>query len=251
MKKELSVIILTYNQRDFTLRCLDSIRSLMDDSRYEIILIDNGSTDRTEDVVKEQFPKVIYFYLKKNLGVAAGRNTGLRIASGRKLMFLDNDTIVPAGSIETLCDYLDENPDVGLVAPRLISPQGKLQKSWKEFPGIMVKLKNVLSIGKSNHYADSIPKKEIEPFYVIGAAQMFTRVAFQNCGELDEKIFYGPEDADYCMRIRKSGKRVVYNPNITIVHDWQRITTKKMFSPLGRKHLKGLLYFYWKNKRLF
>lgn len=247
---EISLIILTYNQRDLTLRCLESLGNLHVDSRYEIILVDNGSTDGTRSEVISRFPGIRYLYQEKNLGVAAGRNAGLRIARGRKLMLLDNDTIVPSGAIEALSEYLDRNPDTGLVAPGLESPEGRIQKSWKDFPGIISKLRNVLTRGRSSHYCERIPDREIEPFYVIGAAQMFPREVWQKCGELDEKIFYGPEDADFCIRVRKAGRKVVYNPAVRIVHDWQRATTRKLFSPMARKHIRGLLHFYLKHKRL-
>lgn len=247
---ELSVVILTYNQRDFTLRCLESIKPLMADDRYEVILVDNGSTDGTRSEVEESYKSVKYLYQNKNLGVAAGRNVGLREARGKKLMLLDNDTIVPSGAIEALSAYLDGHPEVGLVAPRLESPDGRLQKSWKEFPGIFRKICNVMTRGKSSHYSETLPDSEIEPFYVIGAAQLFTRDVLDKCGELDENIFYGPEDADFCIRVRKAGKKVVYNPKVMIIHDWQRVTTGKIFSPMGRKHMKGLLYFYLKHRRL-
>lgn len=249
--KDLSIIILTYNQKALTLRCLESLWPQLEEERTEIILVDNGSEDGTEQEVREAFPKIKYLKRDFNSGVAAGRNHGLRHASGKFMMLLDNDTVVPPGAIWRLTEYLDKKPEVGLVAPRLTSPQGNVQKSWKDFPGLGVKIKNVLSKGQSDHYALQAPTDDLEPFYVIGAAQMFRREVMQKAGFLDENIFYGPEDADFCIRVRNEGWKVKYHPRVTIVHDWQRATTRKLFSVAARKHIKSLLYFYRKWKRWF
>lgn len=245
---DISLIILTSNQKELTLRCLRSLKPFIENPRYETILVDNGSVDGTADDVREQFPSVRIVSMSRNMGVAAGRNAGLGIAVGRHLMILDNDTIADAATIESLSKYLDTNSDVGLVAPALYSPEGALQNSFKPFPGLWNKIRNVCCTG--NDTAE-LPAQPIEPFYVIGAAQMFPAEVYNRAGGLDENIFYGPEDADFCMAVRKLGKRVVYNPNYKIIHDWQRVTNKNIFSRIARKHFFALLYFYNKHKRCF
>ena len=166
-------------------------------------------------------------------------------------MILDNDTVASKESIESLVDYLKLHPEIGVIAPRLIGRDGSVQKSWKDFPGLGVKIANVLSKGRKDHVSDREIDKDIEPFYVIGAAQLFHRKVWEEIGPLDEKIFYGPEDADFCMRVRKTGRKVVYHPSVTIMHDWQRATTGKFLSPMARKHIKALIYFYKKWGRWF
>lgn len=243
----LSIIILTYNQRNLTIRCIESIYPLCDNPDYEIILVDNASQDNTEEDVKNTFPKVKYIYLSRNTGVAAGRNTGLRNSNGRYLMFLDNDTIATPETIIGMTDFLEKNADIGLLAPKLISPQGEIQLSFKPFPGILKKIRNVIL----PHSKVPSSATFCEPFYVIGACQLFSRDTLIATGPLDDKIFYGPEDADFCIRIRKNGKRIVYNPDFVITHDWQRRTTRRPFSYIGRKHIVAILYFYCKHKRIF
>lgn len=242
----LSVIILTCNQRDFTVRCLKSIYPLCDNPDYEIIIVDNASQDNTKKEILTNFPKVKYIYLTRNVGVAAGRNTGLNNSSGQYLMFLDNDTVASPETIIGMTDYLEINPDIGLIAPKLISPQGETQLSFKSFPGILKKIRNVILPHSRCPYNVVL----CEPFYVIGACQLFSRNTLIATGILDDNIFYGPEDADFCIRIRKTGKRIVYNPDFVITHDWQRRTTRRPFSYIGRKHIAGLLYFYRKHRRI-
>lgn len=247
----LSLVILTCNQKALTMRCLESLRSFMLEPGNELILVDNGSTDGTADTVADAFPYARILRSDTNLGVAAGRNAGLREASGRHLMILDNDTVADAETIYALSAFLDRHPDVGLVAPRLVSPEGKVQTSFKRFPGLGVKIRNIVGNRRDTDIASDTPENETEPFYLIGAAQMFPREVYERSGGLDENIFYGPEDADFCMAVRRQGLRVVYYPAVTIVHDWQRATTKRIFSPAARRHAAGLLYFYYKHKRLF
>lgn len=242
MDSGLSIVILTFNQADYTLKCLRSLRGV----DAEIILVDNGSDDGTDRMVRDEFPEVIYIRNERNLGVAAGRNVGLRAASGRWLMLLDNDTEARPGEIMRLLDYLQNHSDVGLVAPALRDISGNLQDSFKSFPGLTVKIRNVISRREKKV---ELPADAIEPFYVIGACQMFTREVYKTSGGLDEKIFFGPEDADFCMEVRRQGKRVVYLPDISVTHHWQRATTRRILSPLGRMHIRALIHFYVKHRR--
>lgn len=243
----ISVIILTCNQRDYTLRCLESIAGLCSRGDNETILVDNGSTDGTLEAVADRFPAVRRLRLDRNMGVAAGRNAGLRRARGRYLMLLDNDTVATAAAIEGLAEYLDKHPDVGLVAPRLTGADGAVQLSYKPFPGLGVKIKNML--GRRADTTDARLCLTTEPFYVIGAAQMFRREVYERVGELDGHIFFGPEDADYCMRVRAAGYRVVYDPDIAIEHYWQRATRRHPFTRASLRHLCALIYFYRKHRR--
>ena len=111
---------------------------------------------------------------------------------------------------------------------------------------------NVLCPSKrSTDYLTSLAGTEpFEAEYVIGACQMIRREALEAVGLLDERIFYGPEDCDYCLRLRAEGWKVTYLPQYAMVHHCQRKTTHRPFSTLGRQHIKALLYFYWKHRRL-
>lgn len=247
----ISIVVLTCNQRELTLRCLRSLAGIIADKDCEVILVDNGSGDGTTEEVNRRFPTVRTIPLPENKGVAAGRNIGLRAAKGDYLMILDNDTIADRPTILALADYLRRHPEVGLVAPRLVSPTGEVQASFKRFPGLGVKIGNVMRGAKHTSVSRKIPTRDMEPFYLIGAAQMFSRDVYEMAGPLDENIFYGPEDADFCMSVRSVWKKIVYIPSLTIIHDWQRATTGRVLSPAGRRHIAGLLYFYAKHRRLF
>ena len=245
----LSIIIITYNGLGFLTRCLDSLCDFIDMPDCEVIIVDNYSTDGTLDFLRNNYPQLPLILNSENRGVAAARNQGIARATGDKLLLLDNDTEATTTAINAMSHYLDEHTEVGLCSCRLVDKEGIPQDSCKPYPGLMIKARNVLGIGNKMRY---VPSEEgiIEPVYVIGACQMFTHEVVDKVGLLDEHIFYGPEDADWCLRIKQAGWRIHCLNNHTIVHDYRRSTRRSPFSKLGRMHIKALLYFYWKHKKL-
>ena len=174
--KRLSIIIITYNGLGFLTRCLDSLCTFVNDPTCEVIIIDNYSTDGTLDFLRENYPQLQLILNSENRGVAAARNQGIDVAKGEKLLLLDNDTEANDDAINAMSDYLDAHPDVGLCSCRLVDKDGIPQDSCKPYPGLMIKVRNVLGIGNKMRY---VPDKDgiIEPVYVIGACQMFWRRA--------------------------------------------------------------------------
>lgn len=251
MVTRLSIVILTCNQRALLADCLQSLGALHSDDSVEIIVVDNGSTDGTRDYLADAYPRVMLISNAENRGVAAARNQGLTAACGKVLMLLDNDTIASPEAIQALYDYAVSHPEVGVCGCRLVAPDGTVQQSFKSYPGLWVKVRNVLGMRRDEKPLPTNDDGTTSPVYVIGACQAFRREVWEKVGPLDEHIFYGPEDADFCIRVAKAGWQVRYLPQVTITHLFQRATTKRALSPLGRKHIKSLLYFYWKHKRLW
>ena len=162
---------------------------------------------------------------------------------------MDNDTIANNEDIYGMYHFLQEHPAVGLCSCRLKDKEGNIQNSAKSFPGIGVKLRNIIN-RKGESFNTSESNQLMEPVYVIGACQMFRREIIDQIGLIDENIFYGPEDADFCLRIAKKGWKIVYLPQYSIIHHWRRVTNKNPFSYLSWKHFCGLCYFYMKHHRL-
>lgn len=238
-----------------TLRLMESLDAFVaSDGGVEVVIVDNGSSDGTRSAIEnlglEWQENLKYVSLPKNVGVAAGRNVGLSHATRNVLMFLDNDTIADAASIRRMYERILSDASIGIIAPSLWSPAGKLQDSAKPYPGLGLKVRHFIS-QKWRRRDEVCAFDECEPCYVIGACQMFRREVLGAAGSLDEKIFYGPEDADFCMRVRDAGFRIVYDPKARIIHDWQRATSRRRFSRLSYLHFRGLIHFYRKHRRLF
>lgn len=249
---EVSIVLITWNSQKFIKPCLDSIFKSVG-VQYEVILVDNGSNDDTVKIAKNYDMKIVNN--TKNMGVAYARNQGIRIANGQNILILDIDTIIRPDTIKALIEHLNSDRMVGLCAPKLLYSDGALQYSARRFPTIMTKIlrrvntdfaKKVL---EKDYYLDKVTKDK--PFYVdyvIGACQLIKKEVIDKIGLLDEKIFYGPEDVDYCLRLWNAGYKVLYVPSIDIIHNEQRIT-KKLFSKVTLLHIKGLIYYFVKHRK--
>ncbi len=242
---KLSVIIICCNSLGNLKSLLESLVPAIEGIQSEIIITDNGSTDGTQEFIAGNYPSINYLRLNSNRGVAYARNRAIERAVGEYIWILDDDTLVNAPAIHSLLDYMNEHADCGIAACALHSADGARQLSYKPFPGPILKLRNVLGIGSKDPYAELVAAGEpFEPVYVIGACQLIRRALINGIGMLDEAIFYGPEDADFCLRARRAGWHIAYLPQTSIIHHWQRITTRRPFSKTGRAHMRGLLHFY-------
>ncbi len=226
---DLSLIIVSYNVRDLLIACLESIQSALASSRlrYEIIVVDNASSDGSPEAVRHRFPGVRLIESPENLGFAAANNRGLQIAGGRVLVLLNPDTTVPPGTLEILFDYLGEHPDTGVVGPRLIYPDGSTQPSRRRFPTFLTGLLESTIVqdywpknpaARRYYLADRPDNVTQDVEWLVGACLMARRKVFEQAGVLDEAFFMYSEEIEWCHRVRKAGWRTVYLPEATIIH---------------------------------
>ena len=255
---DISFIILTWNSERHIDRCIESLLSkcINDSIVYEVIVIDNGSFDRTCDIVKEYTCKYKKNFklisLDKNYGTTYSRNLGLDIVKGGVCCVLDSDTEFDSGSISDVLDILN-NQSVGLVAPRLVLDDGTVQQSVKKFPTFIDKIKKIpgiifgMDVKKDDFYLYIPIDKSINVDTAISACWFFQKSLLDKIGFLDEKIFYSPEDIEFCYRIHKAGMKIVYYPMLSIIHHTQQITHRKPFSRISLSHFFGLLYYFKKH----
>lgn len=252
--KDLSIIIITWNALEHLKKCLDSVFKTVKEIDYEIIVVDNNSKDNTLDYVKH-FSKIKIIANNENRGVAAGRNQGIKIAQGKYILILDVDAELTSSAVENLVRFFDKNEKAGLVGPKLTYSDGSLQYSCRKFPNVLTKILRRVP------FADKLLKEEQmrdwdhsgvkDVDYVIGACQLIRKKAIDEVGILDENIFYGPEDVDFCLRLWRGNWQVYYNPEAVVIHHEQRITKNKFFTKMTYLHIKGLIYYFWKHKYLF
>jgi hypothetical protein len=256
---DVSVIVVAHDVRDEVLACLASVEEHAAPATCELVLVDNGSTDGTAAAAEDAFPSAQVVRLPRNVGVAA-RNEGLRRARGRTRMFLDSDARLTPGALPELVRYLDENPGVGLVGPRLVYEDGTLQLSARRFPPVLTPLLRRPPLGRFFEDSATIRRhlmaddrhdvtREVE--YVLGACQLFTAEAQAAAGEIDPHIFFGPDDADWCFRIRRAGLAVVYHPDATVVHAYRRTSAARPLSRIAFEQLRAFARFQrkWRGER--
>lgn len=258
---EVSIVIISWKMRDLLERMLKSLYNFTTELNFEVILIDNNSSDGTIEMIENEFPSIKLIKNSENRGVAPARNQGLEIASGKYVVILDADMELVENSIIQLREFMERNPDCGLVGCKLVDTEGNLQFSCKRFPNVTAFLHRrleVFSFFKNSktlkHHTiqewDHNSVKEVD--YLIGACQFIRKDALDQIGFYDDKIFYGPEDIDFCLRMWRAGWKVMYYPFTRIIHHEQRITKQNYFSVLSLKHLKGIFYIFkkynWKLK---
>jgi len=213
----LSIIIVNYNTANILRRCLKSLIS-----NSEIILIDNGSTDDSLQLINSsKWPNLKIIKNQTNLGFAKAVNQGIKQSKGEYLLLLNSDIIAKPNSIKRLVDFAEKHPGAGVVGGRLLNPDGSIQGScfflptlwrvvkefWFNFKGFSVMIKYA---PKSNR------PSEVEA--VVGAVFLIPRKVFGKVGFFNERYFMYFEDLDYCRRVRENGLRVYYLPTAEFIH---------------------------------
>ena len=220
---DVSIIIVNYNTLKITAECIDSVVEKTTGLDYEIILVDNASTDGS----KEHFEKdarVRYFYQDENLGFGRANNYGLKYAQGRNILFLNPDTILVNNAVKMLSAYLDENPEVGACGGNLYDAQMMPAMSFKRiYPGIGDEINNFFfhvpeKLIYRNSWYFNHSGTPIEVAYFSGADLMIRRSILQEHGAFSPEFFMYYEETDLCLRIRRAGFRLVSVPQAQIQH---------------------------------
>ncbi len=245
---EVSVVILTWNSVGKIEPCLESLGQSTQ-VPGEIIVVDNGSTDQTRAVLAARFPSVRVVENTTNMGVAWARNQGFAAARGAYVLMLDDDTIIQPETLARLTTLLYANPTVALCGPQLLDTSRRPVSIDLMFPTLWNKINRWTGGGRQSRSAriNGTSGRMREVDYVIGACQLIRRAALDEVGLYDEHIFYGPEDIDFCLRLRQAGWRIVLQPDTQVIHSEQRIA-RSMFSLIGLKHAGGLVYYFWKHR---
>jgi hypothetical protein len=251
-----SIVVVAHSVREELERCLASVAAHGGDG-VEAIVVDNASTDGTRGWLAREHPDVRVVALDENRGVAA-REDGLRLARGRYTMFLDSDAALTDGALPGLVGALDAHRDWGLVGPKLVHDDGTLQLSCRRFPPLVLPLLRRPPLERlarrrrivTRHLMEDVDHDRPRAVpYVLGACQLFRTSLARAAGPFDPRIFYGPDDIDWCIRIRDAGGEIVYYPRATVVHSYRRATAAKPLSGTALRHLEGFLYLRWKYRR--
>jgi glycosyltransferase involved in cell wall biosynthesis len=257
---DLSFVIITWNDAGRLPLCLASaaLAARTSGLDYEILVVDNGSRDHTRKVL-EAFAEVLggrlrVLYLERNTGTTFSRNRALEMSRGRLLCVLDSDAEILDPDLGPVARLLGDFPEVGIVGPAIIMPDGSTYNSVKRLPTLtdkLLKLPGILLRRPTiNHdwYPDFPFRHTRCVQTAISCCWFLRRDTWQRLGPLDERIFYAPEDVDYCLRSWKAGRAVVFFPHLKVKHHTRQLTHKKPFSATSRSHLKGLLYYLHKHR---
>lgn len=242
---EISIIIVNYNVKELLLKCFYSIYNYCKTS-FEIILIDNNSTDDSIEVIRNSYPNTILIENKYNAGFPKANNQGITIAKGNYIFLLNPDTELQNDSITELINYLKSNTDVSLIAPRLLNTDLSIQYSIQPFITVNEIIAETFYLHQfyKNHksYFRKEITKPIEVEALSGAAILMHKSVIEKIGMLDEDLFW-TEDMEFCYRAYKHGLKIIYYPNTSIIHHVGASGKKNLKVMLSKQVLTKITYF--------
>jgi GT2 family glycosyltransferase len=251
---DVSVCIANWNCLDLLRGCLESLQDQPQGVRLEIIVVDNASADGAPDMVAREFPEVILVRNHTNRGFSRANNQAAAKARGRFLFFLNNDTVVPPGTLRRLVEYAERHPECGMVGPRLRDGAGQFQVSYRQRPTMAALLHKTsllrwtgLFKGAYRRYRrkDFDPNTARDVDVLMGAAVLLPRELFLACGRWDEEFTFGGEDLDLSARVNRLAK-VVYLPQAEIVH-FGRVSSRLHIGFVSSQMLIGLVRYLRKS----
>jgi len=248
----LSIVIVMSNTRELLRNCLKSIYENTTGIEYEVIVVDNNSTDGSAEMVEEQFPAVKLIRNSENLGFSKGNNQGFAASAGRYMLALNSDTMVLNHAISAMVHFMDERSDAGACGCKLLNEDGSLQPSWENFPTILSEIFYGTPLSRI------FPHRKRRPFsqgvyevdWVSGACLMVRRETIEQVGGFDERFTPAySEETDWCYRIKQDGWKVYYLAQPEVVHISGQ-TTKQKPTRFAVQLQRSKYLFFRKHRRL-
>jgi GT2 family glycosyltransferase len=223
---QISVVIVSWNALKYLDECLDSLsRGIV--RPYEVLVVDNASSDGSPEMVERNYPWVILIRSATNLGFSKANNIGIKQCRGTYIALINSDVNVFPSCLDNLADFLDQNPSVGLVGPRVMYGDRKQQSSCRHFPSLWNNFCEVFYLNRlfprsrffSGEHMFYFPyDRTIEVEVLVGCFIMARRRALDDFGLLDENFFFYGEDLDWSRRCRQAGWKVMFYPGAECIH---------------------------------
>ncbi len=256
---DLSIIIISTNEGHYLERCLESIFSHKHNFSFECIVIDNGSTDNTWEIITEKFknPEIKPIKNEKKLGFIENNNMGIKMAKGKYVLLLNPDTILKPDTLEKMIEFMEKTPDAAVSTCKIYFPSGEIQHNVRSFPTPLTYFIRILHIDKLFPNLKTVRKyllkdwdrnKNSQVDWFITAFFFMRKKAIEELGILDENLtqpFYC-EDLEWCFRAKINGWKAYYVAETDIIHDYQQ-DSRKRINKLTFVHLINILKFYKKH----
>ncbi len=221
----LSIVVVTFNAQSDACACLTSVHAHPPARPWDLVVVDNRSSDGTADAIAHRWPEVRLIRLPENVGFARANNVAVRATAGRLVLLLNSDTLVAEGQLEALCVALDGAPDAGAAGPALIDGEGRQELSWGPMISPLGELRQKLR-GRMLAGGPTLLRRRLEREmaqrrfvdWVSGACLLVRRDAAEQVGLLDERYFMYCEDVDFCAALRGAGYRILYVPEVVVTH---------------------------------
>jgi len=251
---ELSIVIVSHNVRENLRQCLKGLA--IEPDFYEVLVVDNHSQDGTIQMLEKEYPWVGLIKNQVNLGFSRAANQGMKLWSGDFILLLNPDTLANPADLRPMLEYLRQNRRVGILGCQILDTKGERQFSGRSFPGFNTSFSSNQSILNrilpNNPWSKSYLGKELnldapgEVDWVSGSCLLLKREMLKQTGLLDERFFMYVEDVDLCKRARENSWKVVYFPQVKIIHSNGRSVRKRKLKMLAEHH-KSMYYYFTKH----
>jgi N-acetylglucosaminyl-diphospho-decaprenol L-rhamnosyltransferase len=244
---DLSIVLVCWNNKDYLQPCLRSLYDSGLRSTFDVVVVDNGSTDGSQEMLRLNFPEVLIIQNDHNVGLGKASNQGIVVTRGRYVLLLNNDTIVNSPSLDAMVQFLDEHPEAGAVGGQLLNSDGTVQSCYNNFPTLHEEFLIATRLGERLWpcYPANVNDTHVRSVDWMGSAcLMLRRAALDKVGLLDEEYFIYGDEADLQYRLKKAGWQVFYLPHATTIHYGGRSMTR-----WGRRKMvyRGHMLFFQKN----
>ena len=244
---DFSVILVCWNNKEYLKPCLESLYKGIFRYRFDVVVVDNGSSDGSQEMLREEFPEVKIIQNDHNVGLGKASNQGIEATTGRYVLLLNNDTLVNGPSLDIMVEFLETHAEVGAVGGKLLNPDGSVQSCYNHFPSLHEEFLITTRLGELlwEGYPGKIDGSEVMSVSWMGSAcLMLRRAALDKVGLLDEEYFIYGDEADIQYRLKKAGWEMFFIPEATTIHfggrSMDRWKRRKMV-------YRGHLLFFKKN----
>jgi GT2 family glycosyltransferase len=249
---DVSIIIVNWNTRQLLADCINDVKSYTHDLTYEIIVVDNASSDGSQEMVRATFPDVHLIANNENVGFARANNQAIRCSRGRYVLLLNSDAFVRDQTIAQTVAFMDAHPAAGMVGCKLRYADGRLQPSCTTFPTLFTELliatqlerlfpKSRLFGAYRMTYWDFNDIREVD--VIMGAYMLVRATAIEQLGMLDESYFMYSEEVDWCYRFKQNGWKVYFYPYVETIHLWGGSSKPVRVEMLIQLYLSRVAFF--------
>lgn len=244
---DLSIVLVCWNNKSYLKACLESLYQREMKCRFDVVVVDNGSTDGSQRMIYSEFPAVRLIQNEENVGLGRASNQGIEATTGRYILLLNNDTLVNGAAFDAMATFLDSMPQAGAVGGRVLNPDGSVQSCYNHFSNLWEEFLIATRLGHcfSEAYPSVIKADTARAVdWMTSACLLLRRTALDEIGLLDEAYFIYGDEVDLQYRLKKAGWQSYYLPLDTIIHyggrSMNRWSRRKMV-------YRGKLLFYQKH----
>jgi len=244
---DMSVVLVCWNNKNYLEPCLDSLYKGDLKSSFDVVVVDNGSTDGSQEMLVEKFPQIQVIQNEHNVGLSKACNQGIEATLGRHVLLLNNDTLVNGQSLDSMVALLETNPNAGAVGGKLLNPDGSVQSCYNNFSTLLEEFLIATQLGElfRDGYPSNVSEQKLRTVsWMSSACLMLRRSTLDEVGLLDEEYFIYGDEADLQYRINEAGWQVYFLPHVTTIHyggrSMNRWARRKMV-------YRGKMLFYKKN----